>query len=59
MNRMYFTPALMFGSIFVMSPTFMSLPVAGITCMTPTAPTGLFTDWSSCDSWNPCAIISR
>ena len=26
-----------------MSPTASSLPVAGITCMTPMAPTGLFT----------------
>ena len=34
-----------------MSPTFSSLPVAGMTCMTPTAPTRLFTFWSSPDSW--------
>ena len=42
MKRMYFTPAWMFGSILVMSPTFSSLPVVGITCITPIAPTGLF-----------------
>ncbi len=41
MNRMYLTPAWMFGSVRWMSPTFMSVPVAGITCITPTAPTGL------------------
>jgi hypothetical protein len=39
MNRMYFTPAWMSGSVWVMSPTLSSLPVAGITCMTPMAPT--------------------
>ena len=33
-----------------MSPTFMSLPVAGITCMTPIAPTRLFLDCSSPES---------
>ena len=38
---MYLTPAWMFGSIFVMSPTFSSLPVAGMTCMMPIAPTAL------------------
>ena len=42
-----------------MSPTFSSLPVAGITCITPIAPTGLFTFWSSPDSWYPWAAISR
>ena len=51
MKRMYLMPAWMLVSICVMSPTFMSLPVAGITCMTPIAPTGLLTLWSSCDSW--------
>jgi hypothetical protein len=40
--RVYFTPAWMFASVWVMSPTFISVPVAGITCMTPTAPTWLF-----------------
>ena len=59
MNRMYFTPAWMFGSICAMSPTFSSLPVGGMICMTPIAPTGLFTSWSSVDSWYPCAAISR
>ncbi len=29
MNRMYFTPAWMLASIWVMSPTFSSLPVGG------------------------------
>ena len=42
MKRTYFTPAWMFASVFVMSPTFMSRPVAGMTCITPIAPTGLF-----------------
>ena len=51
MNRMYFTPAWMFGSSWVMSPTFSSLPVGGMTCITPIAPTGLLTLWSSVDSW--------
>ncbi len=51
MNRMYFTPAWIFVSVCVMSPTFMSLPVAGMSCITPTAPTWLFAFWSSCDSW--------
>ena len=39
MNRMYFTPAAIFGSIWWMSPTFKSFAVAGITCMMPIAPT--------------------
>ena len=51
MKRMYFTPAWMFGSSCLMSPTLSSLPVAGITCMTPMAPTRLFASWSSRDSW--------
>ena len=38
MNRMYFTPAWMFGSSWLMSPTFSSLPVGGMTCITPIAP---------------------
>ena len=42
MKRMYFTPAWMFGSTWRMLPTFNSFPVAGMTCMTPIAPTGLF-----------------
>ena len=50
MNRMYFTPAWIFASISAMSPTFSSLPVAGITCITPIAPTGLLTLWSRVDS---------
>ena len=50
-NRMYFTPAWMFGSSWAMSPTFCSLPVAGISCMTPTAPTWLLAPWSRRDSW--------
>ena len=50
MNRMYFTPAWMLASISVMSPTLRSLPVAGMTCITPIAPTGLLTFWSSVDS---------
>src|SRR5436189_271369 len=41
MARTNLTPAWMLGSICVMSPVRMSLPVAGITCMTPIAPTGL------------------
>lgn len=41
----------MFASVSVMSPTFISLPVAGITCMTPIAPTGPFAFWLSRDSW--------
>jgi hypothetical protein len=36
-----FTPAWMLGSVRVMSPTLSSLPVTGITCMMPTAPTRL------------------
>jgi hypothetical protein len=44
MKRKYFTPAWMFGSIELMSPTCSSLPVAGMTCMMPTAPTELFAD---------------
>jgi hypothetical protein len=51
MNRMYFTPAWMLGSIWLMSPTAMSWPVAGITCITPMAPTGLRASWFSWDSW--------
>ena len=31
MNRMYFTPAWMLASIWVMSPTFSSFPVGGMT----------------------------
>ena len=38
---MYLTPAWMFGSSFLMSPTFSNLPVAGMICMMPMAPTGL------------------
>ena len=38
---MYLTPAWMFGSSCVMSPTLSSLPVAGMSCITPIAPTGL------------------
>ena len=38
---MYFEPACTFGSTLAMSPTFISLPVAGISCMTPIAPTAL------------------
>ena len=48
---MYFTPAWMLASVCVMSPTFISLPVAGINCITPMAPTWLFASWLSCDSW--------
>jgi hypothetical protein len=48
---MYFTPAWMLASILVMSPTLSSFPVAGITCITPIAPTGLLALWSSVDSW--------
>ncbi len=59
MNRMYLTPAWILGSSWWMSPTLSSLPVGGITCITPTAPTGLFTLLSSVDSWYPCAAISR
>ena len=59
MNRMYFTPAWMLASIWRMSPTASSLPVAGITCMTPIAPTRLFTLWLRPDSWKPWAAISR
>ena len=59
MNRMYFTPAWMLASTSLMSPTFNSLPVGGMTCITPIAPTGLLTSWSSVDSWYPCAAISR
>ena len=51
MKRMSFTPAWMFGSSSVMSPTFSSLPVGGMICITPIAPTGLLTPWSSVDSW--------
>ena len=43
MNRMYFTPAWMLASTSLMSPTFSSFPVGGITCITPIAPTGLLT----------------
>jgi hypothetical protein len=51
MKRMYFTPAWMFASSCDTLPTASSLAVAGITCMTPMAPTGLLTVWSSRDSW--------
>jgi len=50
---MYLTPAWMLGSTTLMSPTFSSLPVAGMTCITPMAPTGLFAPWFSCDSGTP------
>ena len=52
-NRRYFVPALMlFGSFstFVI-PIGCPAAVLGLICMTPTAPAGLFTDWSSRDSW--------
>ena len=51
MKRMYFTPAWMLFSSCLMSPTFSSLPVAGMTCITPIAPTRLLALWSSPDSW--------
>src|SRR4026207_1167670 len=41
MYRMYLMPAWMLGSSCLMSPTFCSAPVFGITCITPTAPTAL------------------
>jgi hypothetical protein len=40
----------MFESTFVMSPTCSSLPVAGITCITPIAPTWLVVFSSSRES---------
>ena len=39
--------------------TALSRAVAGITCITPIAPTRLRFDWSSPDSWYPWAAISR
>jgi hypothetical protein len=52
---MYFAPPWMFGSTRVTSPTPSDFPVAGISCMTPIAPTALRASWFSRDSWNPCA----
>ena len=49
--RMYFAPAWMFASAWWMSPTPICLPVAGMSCITPTAPTWLFRFWSRRDSW--------
>ena len=39
---MYFAPPWMFDSVTVMSPTLSDCPVAGMSCITPIAPTGLF-----------------
>ena len=47
---MYLAPAWMLDSVTVMSPTLSDAPVAGITCMTPIAPTWLLLLWSSVDS---------
>jgi hypothetical protein len=49
-RSMYLAPAWMLGSVTWMSPTFISAPVAGISCMTPMAPTLLFASCRSCDS---------
>ena len=49
--RMYFTPAWMFGSSLRISPTFIALPVDGMTCITPIAPEGLLRFWFRRDSW--------
>jgi hypothetical protein len=40
----------MFGSRSMMSPTRMSRPVAGITCMIPIAPAALRAFWLRSDS---------
>ena len=40
-SGMYFTPPLMLFSIWPMSPTPSSAPVAGMICITPIAPTWL------------------
>ena len=56
MKRRYFAPAWMFGSSWWTSPTCISLPVLGKTCITPTAPARLRRALSSWDSWYPWAV---
>ncbi len=48
---MYFVPACTFASSSAMSPTCIAWPVAGMICITPTAPALLTAAWSRRDSW--------